>query len=57
MIVVDTNVISYLLLPTPFSDSADALFKADSDWLALTLWKNEFRNVLALYNKKGNFDA
>ena len=52
MIVADTNIISYLLLPTSYSDSADKLFTHDSSWIAPTLWKSEFRNVLALYLRK-----
>jgi len=52
MIIADTNIISYLLLPTPYSDSVDALYKIDSDWAAPMLWKSEFRNVLALYLRK-----
>ena len=52
MIVADTNIISYFLLPTPFSDSVDALYKIDSHWVAPYLWKSEFRNVLALYLRK-----
>ncbi len=52
MIVADTNIISYLLLPTPYSDSVDKLYKLDSEWVAPTLWKSEFRNVLALYLRK-----
>ncbi|MCK5830643.1 MAG: type II toxin-antitoxin system VapC family toxin [Methylococcales bacterium] len=52
MIVADTNIISYLLLPTPYSDSVDQLYKLDSEWVAPTLWKSEFRNVLALYLRK-----
>ena len=52
MIIADTNIISYLLLPTSYSDSVDALYKIESDWAAPTLWKSEFRNVLALYLRK-----
>lgn len=52
MIVADTNIISYLLLPTSFSNSVDSLYKIDSHWVAPTLWKSEFRNVLALYLRK-----
>ncbi len=46
MIVADTNIISYLLLPTSFSASVDTLYKTDSHWVAPILWKSEFRNVL-----------
>mgnify|MGYP000078833992 FL=1 len=52
MIVADTNIISYLLLPTSYSDSVDKLFTQDSNWIAPSLWKSEFRNVLALYLRK-----
>jgi len=52
MIVADTNIISYLLLPTSFSSSVDALYKIDPHWVAPILWKSEFRNVLALYLRK-----
>nr|VFJ92002.1 MAG: Predicted nucleic acid-binding protein, contains PIN domain [Candidatus Kentron sp. H]VFJ92294.1 MAG: Predicted nucleic acid-binding protein, contains PIN domain [Candidatus Kentron sp. H]VFK01430.1 MAG: Predicted nucleic acid-binding protein, contains PIN domain [Candidatus Kentron sp. H] len=52
MIVVDTNIISYLLLATPYSDSADALFQSDPAWAAPVLWRSELRNVLALYLRK-----
>jgi len=52
MIVADTNIISYLLLPTSYSDSVDILYKLDPNWVAPLLWKSEFRNVLALYLRK-----
>jgi predicted nucleic acid-binding protein len=52
MIVADTNIISYLLLPTSYSDSVDKLFAHDSVWIAPILWKSEFRNILALYLRK-----
>ena len=52
MIVADTNIISYLLLPTSFSESADNLYRAEPRWAAPVLWKSEFRNVLALYLRR-----
>lgn len=52
MIVADTNIISYLFLPTPFSSSVDKLYKTDSSWVAPALWRSEFRNVLTLYLRK-----
>jgi len=52
MIVADTNIISYFLLPTSYSDSADELYAIESDWVAPALWKSEFRSVLALYLRK-----
>ncbi len=52
MIVVDTNILSYFFLETVYSEKAIALFKHESIWYAPYLWKNEFRNVLALYLRK-----
>ena len=52
MIVVDTNIISYLLLPTEFSEKASKLYQSDPEWAAPVLWRSEFRNVLALYLRK-----
>jgi len=52
MIVADTNIISYLLLPTSYTEAADRLYKVDPIWAAPYLWKSEFRNVLALYMRK-----
>lgn len=52
MIVVDTNIIAYLLLPTPYSATVDSLFRRDANWAAPLLWRSEFRNVLALYLRK-----
>ena len=53
MIVADTNIISYLLMQTPYTEDADKLYQADPIWAAPMLWKSEFRNVLALYLRKG----
>ena len=52
MIVVDTNIISYLLLPTSYTDSVERLYEIEPDWSAPILWKSEFRNVMALYLRK-----
>jgi predicted nucleic acid-binding protein len=49
MIVADTNIISYLFLPTEFSDKASRLYQSDPEWAAPVLWRSEFRNVLTLY--------
>jgi len=53
MIVVDTNIISYFYLNTAYSEKVDLIFKQDSNWCAPYLWRSEFRNVLALYLRKG----
>jgi outer membrane protein assembly factor BamB len=46
MIVVDTNVLAYLLLPTPYAAQAEAVLIKDSDWVAPQLIHSEFRKVL-----------
>lgn len=58
MIVVDTNILAYLLLPSEHSARADALFSEDPDWSAPILWRSEFRNLLAgfLRRKTLTFD-
>ena len=52
MIVVDTNILAYLLLPYEYSAQADALFKRDAEWSAPILWRSEFRNLLAGYMRR-----
>ncbi|MCU7921395.1 MAG: type II toxin-antitoxin system VapC family toxin [Candidatus Thiodiazotropha sp. (ex Dulcina madagascariensis)] len=53
MIVVDTNTIAYLYLPTEFTASIEKLLDAEAHWAAPLLWRSEFRNILALYLRKG----
>jgi len=52
MIVIDTNIISYLFLPTTYTELAEQLYERDAKWIAPPLWRSEFRNVLALYLRK-----
>jgi predicted nucleic acid-binding protein len=52
VIVVDTNVLAYLLLPYEFSPQADALYKSDPDWVVPIFWRSEFRNLLAGYLRR-----
>ena len=52
MIVVDTNVLAYLLLPYEFSPKADALYKRDPDWAVPIFWRSEFRNLLTGYLRR-----
>ena len=51
MIVVDTNVISYLFIPGPLTSLAEQALRKDQ-WCAPLLWRSEFRNVLALYFRR-----
>ncbi len=56
MIVVDTNVVAYLYLPTEYTPLAEALLVRDPEWAAPLLWRSELRNVLALYLRQGLLD-
>lgn len=56
MIVADTNTIAYLYLPTAQTDDVVSLLHKDHHWVAPLLWRSEFRNVLALYVRKGIID-
>ncbi len=49
MIVVDTNVIVYLYLPSRFTAAAQAALIKDPHWVAPHLWRSEMRNVLSRY--------
>jgi len=57
VIVVDTNVISYLLIRGERSEAMDRLLENDSEWVAPRLWLGEFLNVLATYERIGKFDS
>ena len=52
MIVVDTNIISYLYISGGRSQQSEDLLSFDSNWVAPILWRSEFRNVLAQYLRK-----
>jgi len=52
VIVVDTNVVAYLYLPTEFTAQAEALLQRDPDWAAPVLWRSEFRSILAGYMRR-----
>jgi predicted nucleic acid-binding protein len=52
VIVVDTNVIVALYLPSDHTIRAETLLQQDGHWVAPSLWRSEFRNVLALYLRK-----
>ncbi len=58
MIVVDTNVVAYLLLPGEFTAAAEKLRANEPEWAAPVLWRSEFRNILAgqLRRKALDFD-
>ncbi len=52
MIVVDTNILGYLLLTGARSAEAERALRKDPVWAAPLLWRSELRNVLALYMRQ-----
>ncbi len=53
MIVVDTNVVAGLFLPSQWTAKAERLLSTDPEWAAPLLWRSEFRNILATYIRTG----
>jgi predicted nucleic acid-binding protein len=52
MIVVDSNIVAYLYLPSAHTERAESLLSRDSDWAAPILWRSEFRNILTGYLRR-----
>jgi predicted nucleic acid-binding protein len=57
MIVVDANVIAYLLMRGERSEAMDRLQDFDSEWVAPRLWLDEFLNVLCTYERNGGIGS
>ena len=56
MIVVDANVITYLVLNSPHSEACSRLFLEDPEWVAPRLWRDELSNVLVTYERRNLLD-
>lgn len=46
MIVVDTNLLVYLHVPSRLTPDAEAVFEHDPLWICPLLWRSEFRNAM-----------
>ena len=57
MIVVDTNIVAYLLIRGERSETMDGLLEMDGEWGAPRLWLDEFLNILCTYERNGLIDA
>jgi predicted nucleic acid-binding protein len=53
VIVVDTNVLAYLLLPGDQGGVAEQVLARDPRWAAPLLLRSEFRNVLGGWVRRG----
>lgn len=56
MIVVDVNVIIYLLTDTPHRSMAVRLYEQGSDWRVPPLWRHEMINVLGTLTRNDVLD-
>lgn len=56
MIVIDVNIIAYLLIAGERTAEAQALYELDPDWVAPDLWRDEFLNILATYVRQGGVE-
>lgn len=52
-IVVDTNILAYYWLPGLHTAAALELRRSTDDWYVPTLWRSEFRNILAGSLRRG----
>jgi len=53
LIVVDTNIIAAVFLGGDVASLAERIALRDPEWGAPTLWRSEFRNVLAGQVRRG----
>jgi predicted nucleic acid-binding protein len=53
MVVVDTNILAYLLIAGDHTKEAQALFARDAEWKSEAFVLIEFSNILATYERTG----
>jgi len=56
VIVVDVNVVAYLLIEGEHTAACEAVWTENPVWAAPLLWRSEWRNVLAGYMRRGDLD-
>lgn len=56
MIVVDTNIVVYLLLTGEHTEAARGVLQRNALWAAPLLWRSELRNVLSRYVRQHHLE-
>lgn len=56
MIVADTDLVVYLVLPGERTEDSERVLLKDPAWAAPILWRSGFRNVLATYVRAGRLE-
>lgn len=54
MIVADTNLIAYLVLPGERTGQSESVLMKDSAWVVPVLWSSELRSVVGSYVRTGH---
>lgn len=57
MLVVDTNILAYLLIVGDRTKEAQALFARDAEWKSEAFVMVEFSNILATYQRLGELSG
>ena len=53
MVVVDTNILAYLLIAGDCTKDAQSLYERDADWKSEAFLLIEFSNILVTYQRNG----
>jgi predicted nucleic acid-binding protein len=54
VIVADTNLIEYFVVPGPYTAVAKEVFAKDPDWAVPVLWRSELRSALWRHLRVGD---